>query len=382
MTARSLLPWLHHHFLTLDRYVLRQLLIALAATTGGLVALIWLMQSLHFVPLVVDRGLSLRVFIGLTSLLLPSFVAVVMPITTFIVSLFVYQRLASDRELTVMQAAGLSSFSLARPGLICAALSTLIVFVLNVWVVPSSYHAFRQYELQIRNKMAAFMLQDGVFTKVSNTMTVYIRSRDQNGVLWGILVEDDRQPDNHATILASRGNMVMVNDVPRVVLYDGSRQVLDRKTGRLNMLVFKQDTMDFSTAHPSSQHLRDSAEMSLSELLSPDPSAVSARDTGKFKVEGWRRLTSPLTCFSFAMIGMFAMLRGAFSRHGNITRPLVAVLCIVGLLAGTMLLQNLAGRNIQLIPLIPLLATLPGIICAYLLFVPEIKANRRQPRQA
>ncbi|MDE7546718.1 LPS export ABC transporter permease LptF [Acetobacter fabarum] len=382
MTARSLLLWFHHYFPTLDRYVLRQLLVALAATTGGLVALIWLMQSLHFVPLVVDRGLSLRVFIELTSLLLPSFAAVVMPITTFIVSLFVYQRLSSDRELTVMQAAGLSPFSLARPGLICAALSTLIVFVLNVWVVPSSYHEFRQYELQIRNKMAAFMLQDGVFTKVSNTMTVYIRSRDQNGVLWGILVEDDRQPDSHAIILASHGNMVTVNDVPRVVLYDGSRQVLDRKTGRLNMLFFEQDTMDFSTAQPSSQTLRDSTEMSLPELLSPDPGIVSPRDMGKFKVEGWRRLASPLTCFSFAMIGIFTMLQGAFSRHGNITRPLMAVLCVVGLLAGNMLLQNLAGRDIRLIPLIPFFATLPGLICAYLLFVPEIKANRRQLRQA
>ncbi|WP_338331553.1 LPS export ABC transporter permease LptF [Acetobacter sp. LMG 32666] len=377
MTVRSLILWLQRHLLTLDRYVLRQLLVALAATTGGLTALIWLMQSLHFVSLVVDRGLSLRVFIGLTSLLLPSFVAVVMPITTFVVSLFIYQRLSNDRELTVMQAAGLSPFALARPGLICATFSALVVFVLNVWIVPTTYHAFRQYEIQIRNKMAAFMLQDGVFTKISNTMTVYIRSRDKNGVLWGILVEDDRQPDNHATILASHGNMVIVNDVPRVVLYDGSRQVIDRKTGRLNMLVFKQDTMDFSTVHPSNQHTRDSAEMSLSELLSPAPNAVSVRDRGKFRVEGWRRVTSPLTCFSFAMIGMFAMLRGTFSRHGGVTRPLVAVLCVVGLLAMTMLLQNLAGRNIRLLPLIPLLATLPGLVCAYVLFMPEIKTSRR-----
>lgn len=368
--------------MTLDHYVLRQLLIALAATTGGLAALIWLMQSLHFVSLVVDRGLSLRVFIGLTSLLMPSFVAVVMPITTFVVCLFIYQRLASDRELTVMQASGMSPLALARPGLICAAFSTLVVFVLNMWIVPSSYHAFRQYEFQIRNKMAAFLLQDGVFTKVSNTMTVYIRSRDQNGVLWGILVEDDRQPDSHATILANHGNMVIVNDVPRVVLYDGSRQVIDRKTGRLNMLVFKQDTMDFSTVHQTGQRDRDSAEMSLSELLSPNPKEVSARDTGKFKVEGWRRLTSPLTCFSFAMVGLFAVLSGAFSRHSNIKRPLVAVLGVVGLLAITLLLQNLAGRNMRLIPLIPLVAILPGVICSYLLFAPEVKTSLRVRKQA
>lgn len=382
MTLRSLTLWLKQHFPTLDRYVFHQLLVALVATTGGLAALIWLMQSLRFVTLVVDRGLSLRVFIGLTSLLVPSFVAVVMPITTFVVSLFIYQRLASDRELTVMQASGLSPLALARPGLICALLSTLVVFLLNLWIVPTSYRAFRQYEFQIRNKMAAFMLQEGVFTKVSDTMTVYIRSRDQNGILRGILVEDDRQPDSHATILANHGNMTIVNDVPRVVLYDGSRQVIDRKTGRLNMLVFKQDSMDLSTAHQEDPRLRDSAEMSLGELLSPDPKEVSPRDTGKFKVEGWRRMTSPLTCFSFAMVGLFTVLGGAFSRHGNIKRPLVAVLSVVGLLAITLLLQNLAGRNMGLIPLIPLVAILPGLVCSYLLFAPEIKTYLRSRRQA
>lgn len=382
MTVRSPPPWPTRHFLTLDRYVLHQLLVALAATTGGLAALIWLMQSLHFVSLVVDRGLSLRVFLSLTGLLLPSFVAVVMPVTTFIVCLFIYLRLASDRELTVMRASGLSPFALARPGLVCAILSTLTVFVLNIWVVPSSYHAFRQYELQIRNKMAAFMLQDGVFTKISDTMTVYIRSRDQNGNLRGILVEDDRQPDNHATIMANRGNMVIVNDIPRVVLYDGSRQVIDRKTGRLNMLVFKEDSMDLSTVHQENRRVRDSAEMSLAELLSPDPNEVVSRDMGKFMVEGWRRLTSPLTCFSFAMIGLLAALSGAFSRHGGVIRPLVAILAVVGLLAMTLLLQHLAGRHIRLIPLIPLLAILPGLVCSYLLFAPEIKTSRLLRQQA
>ncbi|MBS0964809.1 LPS export ABC transporter permease LptF [Acetobacter okinawensis] len=382
MSVRFPLLWPMRRLMTLDRYVLHQLVIALLATTGGLAALIWLMQSLHFVSLVVDRGLSLRVFISLTSLLVPSFVAVVMPITTFAVCLFIYLRLAGDRELTVMRASGLSPLALARPGLICAVLSALIVFVLNMWIVPASYHAFRQYELQIRNKMAAFMLQEGVFTKVSDTMTVYIRSRDQNGILWGIMVEDDRQPDNHATILANHGNMITVDDIPRVVLYDGSRQVIDRKTGRLNMLVFQQDTMDLATAHQESQRARDSAEMSVSELLSPDPDEVAARDRGKFIVEGWRRLTSPLTCFSFAMVGLFAVLSGGFSRHGGITRPLVAILSVVGLLALTLLVQNLAGRNVSLIPLIPLLAILPGLVCSYLLFAPEIKIFLRLRQQA
>ncbi len=92
----------------IDRYLFRQLLTALIAVTGGLVALIWLTQSLQFVELVVNRGLSLGVFLELTGLLIPSFIAVILPITCFVVTQFVYQRISGDRELTVMRSAGLS----------------------------------------------------------------------------------------------------------------------------------------------------------------------------------------------------------------------------------------------------------------------------------
>lgn len=143
------------------------------------------------------------------------------------------------------------------------------------------------------------------------------------------------------------------------------------------MLIFEQDLMDLSSTHQEDSRFRDAAEMSLNELLNPDPREVAPRDTGKFKVEGWRRLTSPLTCFSFAMVGLFAVLRGVFSRHGNIKRPLAAVLSVVGLLAINLLLQNLASRNMALIPLIPLVALLPGLICAAILFVPELRQHSR-----
>ena len=69
----------------IDRYILRQLLGGLLAVTCGLAALVWLTQSLRFIELVLDRGLSLAVFIQLTGLMLPGFFAVILPITTFIV---------------------------------------------------------------------------------------------------------------------------------------------------------------------------------------------------------------------------------------------------------------------------------------------------------
>ena len=352
----------------IDRYVFRQLLLALIATTGGLAALIWLTQSLRFVELVVNRGLSLGVFLELTGLLIPSFVAVILPITTFVVVQFVYQRLQGDRELTVMRAAGLSPLGLARPGLAAAALAIGFGYLLNLWIVPSSLTAFREFQWEIRNRMVAFLLQEGVFTAVSDDLTVYVRSRDPEGTLHGILVDDARQKNSHATILAERGQLVEGASGPRVLLINGSRQEIDRQTGRLNLLTFAENSIDLTQNAKDEQRFRDSAEMSLHELLHPDMAVVSARDVPKLLVEAHKRLSGPLTAASFALVALVSVLTGTFRRHGGLLRPVVAVGTIVGLLALGLAIGNVAARVPALIPLIWLHAVAPGAICAWILF--------------
>lgn len=364
----------------IDRYILRQLALALVAVTCGLVALIWLTQSLRFVELVVNRGLSIGVFLELTGLLLPNFVAVILPITTFVVVQFIYQRLSGDRELTVMRAAGLSPLKLSRPAIVLACAAMASCFVLNIWVVPVSYTKFREYQFEIRNRMAAFLLQEGVFTQVSDDMTVYIRSRDRDGTLRGILVEDARQRNSRATILAETGRLINGAEGPRVLLQNGSRQEIDRQSGRLNVLTFAENSIDLSSGSKNGEvRYRDSAEMSLAELMDPS-SALNPRDVGKLRVEAHRRLSAPLTAASFAMVALLSVLAGSFRRHGNVLRPLMAVLIVVALLAVGLAIANLAARQPVLIPLIWVHATAPGLVAAWLLFAPPPAPARLKKR--
>ena len=354
-----------------DRYIVRQLAVAIIAVTGGLVALIWLTQSLRFVELVVNRGLSLGVFLELTGLLVPNFVAVILPITTFVVVQFVYQRLSGDRELTVMRAAGLSPIALSRPAIALAAIVCVLCCWLNIWVVPKSFSAFREYQFEIRNRMAAFLLQEGVFTPVSDDLTVYVRSRERDGTLHGILIEDARARNSRATILAESGRLIGGSAAPRVLLLNGSREEIDRTTGRLNVLTFAENSIELSGASKGGEtRYRDSTEMSLTELFNPE-TALSPRDVGKLLVEAHRRLSAPLTAASFAMVALVSVLMGSFQRHGNVLRPLSAVLLVVALLATGLAVQNLAARQPVLIPLIWLHATAPGLIAAWLLFAPR-----------
>lgn len=356
----------------LDIYIFRQVMVALVATTAGLTALIWLTQSLRFVDLVVNRGLSLLVFLRLTSLLIPSFIAVILPITTYVVIQFVYQRLATDRELTVMRAAGLSPWTLARPALAAALLATLLGYGLNLWAVPASLSDFRQFQWEIRNRLAAFLLQDGVFTPLSDKLTVYVRSRDPDATLRGIMVDDARDPSAHATILAERGRLVDGPSGPRVVLLDGSRQEIDHQTGRLNMLTFKQNEIDLAGAtKDDAARPPDMSEVPLGSLLDPHP--YLERDRSKWEAEGHKRLTAPLTTLSYAMVGLLSALGGMFRRHGGMLRPLATVCFMVLLLASGLAFGTLAARDNGLLVLVWLHAIAPGMACAFLLFGASIR---------
>lgn len=360
----------------IDRYIFRQLSLSLIGVTVGLAALVWLTQSLRFIELVLDRGLSFAVFVELTSLMLPNFFAVILPITTFVVALFVYVRLASDRELVVMRAAGLSQWRLARPAILLAALSTALVMWLNLWLVPVSHAAFREWQFEIRNQLVGLLLQEGVFSSVGDDLTVYARYRDPDGTLRGILVHDARERGAPATILAESGRIGQGPSGPRVTLENGVRQSMERipppegspagtpPTLRLNTLSFQENSVDLARGRGSDeQRSRDSRERFIPELLNPDPAeGLRERDIIRFRAEAHQRMSNPFTALSFALVGLAVALTGQFRRHGGLLGIVVGIGIVVGLLAIGLTIGNLAARDNRWIWLIWVHALAPGAI--------------------
>jgi lipopolysaccharide export system permease protein len=360
----------------IDRYLFRQLALALIAVTVGLAALVWLTQSLRFIELVLDRGLSLVVFVELTSLMLPSFFAVILPITTFVVVLFIYVRLAGDRELVVMRAAGLSQWRLARPAVLLAMIATGICVVLNMWLVPVSHTAFRQWQFEIRNQLVGVLLQEGVFSQVGNDLTVYARYRDPDGTLRGILVHDQREAGAPVTILAEQGRIAITATGPRVTLLNGVRQQVERAAAnaapgtppfRLNTLSFTENSVDLARASRGEEsRSRDSRERSIAELLNPDPAeGLRERELRRYYAEAHQRLAGPLTTLSFALVGLAVALTGEFRRHGGGLRIVVGIGLVVALLALGLTAGNLAARDNAWVPLIWLQTVLPGLLGAW-----------------
>jgi len=353
------------------RYVLRQLIVGMILLTAGLSCIIWLSQSLRFVEMIVNQGVSIGTFLYLTMLMLPSFLTIILPIALFCIVLFVYSKLISDRELVVMRAAGQGQWALAKPAVILASVVVLLGYALNLYLLPNSYKSFRELQWKIRN-YSHVLLKEGAFTNMGN-ITVYVRERSSDGQLLGILAYDRRNPDKPETWMAAKGALVETAEGARVAMFDGNRQTVDRQTNKFSILYFDQGILDLkelgASADASANRHREARERNLGELFNAKPSVeISARDVGKFIIEGHKRLVSPLSALGFTLIGLFFLIDGNFSRRSQFRQVAISVIVVVGLRLSVLGLENIAAKNLNLIPLIYLYALTPMLVAAVALF--------------
>jgi len=336
----------------LDRYILRQSFSIMVFVTAALSAAVWLAQSLRLVDLIVNRGLSFELFLYLALLILPRFLDIVLPIGAFIAVLFVFNRLTSESELVVMRAAGLGPFALARPVFILAAIGFAVLMSLSAYFLPVSHREFKDMQFEIRNRFVSALLQEGTFTTISNKLTIYIAGRDERGQVTGLLINDNRDPQQPVTILAERGAFTDDAEASRIIMVNGSRQSFDRASGQLSVLTFDRYTLDLNMLRDApGVRFRDAQERFLGELFWPPPQ-LDPMFRRSFLVEGHLRLLVPLSIFSFVMIPLACLLPGELNRRGQLRRVLLAVGVAFLFQAVDLGVRNLAGRNPDLIPLL------------------------------
>src|SRR2546430_4980038 len=148
----------------LDRYILRQCFGVMIFVTAALSAAIWLAQSLRLIDLIVNRGLSIEIFLYLAALILPRFLDIVLPIGVFIAVLFTFNRLTGESELVVMRSAGLGHFALVRPVLLLAGVAFFLLLWLFTYFFPASNRGLKEQPFDIRNYFYFTRIHEGTFT--------------------------------------------------------------------------------------------------------------------------------------------------------------------------------------------------------------------------
>jgi lipopolysaccharide export system permease protein len=306
-------------------YIFRQVAVSTIFIVVTLTAVIWLTQAIRFIRIILHKGLALDTFFYITSLLLPSFVLITLPISLFFATLFTINRMTHDRELVVLRSAGASHWQISKPVILLALGCVALCYSISLYLMPLTFQEFRRMQVTIRESFSAAILLEGTFNPVGNGLTIYVRSREDNG-LSGILVHDNRRPDQPATIMAKRGVVESGAEGPRVLLFDGNRQELDRKTGKLSILYFNQYSFEVSLLGEERVTWRDPSERFLPELLFPADTEGDRAYRTKLIAEGHNRIVAPILAVSLPFIALMVLLTGQFNRRGQVVRMVAATI--------------------------------------------------------
>lgn len=330
------------------RYVLKSLVIATFFTACTLAAIILLTQSLKFLELIINSGASSGTFWFLTFLALPRFFEVILPIALMISTIFIYNRMTSDSEIVVMRAAGTSPMGLAKPALSLALFVTFLLLFITTWLAPTSLSNMHKLRQVIKAQYSTLLFREGIFNQLGKELTVYIQNRTSGGELEGLIIHDSRKNlPAPVTIIAKRGVIVATDEGQQVLVYDGSRQSFNSKTGALNRLAFERYSIDLPEAGVVRQRWKKPSERTLGELLNWDKD--DSRDVWAehdFSIEIHRRIVGPFLALSFTAIVLCCLLLGPVSRRGQAKRIFAATIAVI-LLQGLYLgVFNLAAKSI------------------------------------
>lgn len=291
----------------LYRYIFRETAVPFLLGMAVFTFVLLMGRLLKLVDMVFAKGVPFVDVCRLILYMLPSFLLVSIPMAFLLAVLLAFGRLSTDSEITAMKAGGVGVASLLPPVLAFAALAYLATTFVTVYALPWGNTSFKRFLYEVIETRAATSIREKVFNDDFPGLVIYMDDYDQaSHEISGILIQDERNPEEPSTIFAASGWIAASHEAKTVRLHleDGS---IHRGVGRegYRLVEFTSYDLHVNLQHQAKKDLLNELDMTLDELLGqlrkPVGDAKFLRDV---RIELHRRFALPFACFVFAVIGV------------------------------------------------------------------------------
>jgi lipopolysaccharide export system permease protein len=173
-----------------DRYILTQLIVLFGFFSLVLISVYWIEAAVDLFDSLIADGQNLGVFLEFTALALPQIMMLVLPISAFVATLYIFNRMIGESELVVMQTAGLSAWRLMRPVLLFGLFLAAMVGVLANVLAPAARSQFIDRSAEVQEDLTGRFLRAGEFIHPTAGLTVYIREITELGEFRDLFLQD------------------------------------------------------------------------------------------------------------------------------------------------------------------------------------------------
>jgi len=295
---------------TLDRYIIREVLPPFAIAILVFTFILIIPFIIELAEQMIAKGVPWPILLRLMATLLPSALALTIPMALLIGILVAFGRLSSDREIVVLLACGISPFRLLRP----IALLALAAWAACSWVMlramPDANQAFREMTLQIVADRAEGEVRPRVFFEDFPGLVLYVRDIPQTGGWQKVLAADTKDPAQPVLFLARSGRMIVDRQARTIqmVLDDGARHTTTTDhPENYEVLRFARMivSLDPESVFPRTGPARGEREMSIPELQARIRELEAAGQSPHNPImEIHKKFSIPVACFVFALLGL------------------------------------------------------------------------------
>ncbi len=361
---------------SIDRYIFRTTLASFAVVLVSLTGVIWITQALRGIDLMTSQGQTIVTFLGITSLVIPSLVLIIAPIALMIAISHTLNKLATDSEIIVMNAAGFSPVRLLRPFLFATLMVALMVAFIAAYLAPEGLRRINQWDADITADVLTNVLQPGRFAQLDQNLTIRIRERQPGGLLKGIFIDDRRDPKERVSIVADHGTVVKNEGGSFLILEDGNLERFEAGKRDPALVAFGRYGFDMSKFNQKHDVALGIRERYLWELMTPEESdPIYKQLPGQFRAELHDRFMSPIYPFAFAAL-TFAFLGAPRttrqSRNFSIGGSILAVLGVrmAGFACSVLTVKSSAAAVVQYLMLFAAIGASLWIIIAGIVIEP------------
>lgn len=258
----------------LDRYIVKEHIAPFLISNSLIMLLFILNLAFRMLGRIVGQGLSAMVILEYFFLNLAWILTLAIPMSVLVASLMAFGRLAGDREIVAMKAAGIGIVRMIRPVLVAGLLVAGFTLYFQDQILPDMNLRNKLLTRSIRKKKPNVALREGIFTRDIPNQTLLVREIDEDtGRLLNVTIFDESSRVNLSTVKADSGRLAYVDTLGmyQFHLYQGEIHQLKREEPetyeilRYNKALFRIDSPD-QMLQRSEKGYRGDRELGLADL--------------------------------------------------------------------------------------------------------------------
>ena len=209
--------------------------------------IVWVMQSVNYLDLMSEDGHGLNVYFSYSLLNFPKIFHRLLPFVFFLSLFYQISQYENHNELIIFWSNGVSKIQFVNVIVLFSILITILQIFLGSYISPLSQNKARSYLKDSSVDFFPSLIQEGKFIDTVSDLTIFIDSKDDQGIFNNIFLNDSSNTELTKVIYAKKGFLVNESGSRFLRLIDG--KMINEDKSKSNLFAFDKIDFDLTKYH-------------------------------------------------------------------------------------------------------------------------------------